>query len=185
MPCTGNEILYFPWAVWLRAPGPLLSCCGGLSLSRWTKPNHGGELSVDLRDVWGRVVFPLRRSEGSGDRWKSRQREWILGHECLAGFFSSPRAWWELRGSTSFSPLWKLNEKIREVQSTHFLYAKKSGGTCVRKRESFFSLFDCHLNVMASAKRSCSCHCLCCRWVWETETYHSLPRPWTNNELRV
>lgn len=167
MPCIGNEILYFPWSVWLRAPSLLLSCCGGLSLSRWTKPNHGGELSVDLWDVWGRVVFPLQRSEGSGDRWKSRQREWILGHKCLPGFFSSliPQAWWELRGSTSFSPLWKLNEKIREAQSTHFLYAKKSGGICVLKRKSFFSLFDYHLNVLASA-RSCSCHSVLQMSLW-------------------
>lgn len=126
MSCMGNEILFFPWTVWLRAPGPLLSCCGGLSLSRWTKPNHGGELSVDLWDVWGRVVFPLQRSGGSGDRWKSRQREWILGHKCLAGFFFLPSpslmgiAWIHF-----FFPLWKLNEKIREVQSTRFLYAMR------------------------------------------------------------
>lgn len=174
IPCMGNEILYFPWTVWLRAPGPLLSCCRGLSLSRWTKPNHGGVECWPMRCL-RQCRNPTPEEQGNADRWKSCQREWILGHKCLARFFfffflfpPPPWASWELHGSTSFSPLWKLNEKIRGAQSTHFLYAKKSRGTCVLKRESFFSLFDCHLNVLASAERSCPHHCLRCRgWVCE------------------
>lgn len=164
----GNEILFFPLNGLIESPRARCSPAAEGSHYPVEQSQITEESSVDLWDVWGRVVFPLRRSEGSGDRWKSCQREWILGHKCLARVFFSPRAWWELCGSTSFSPLWKLNEKIREAQSTHFLYAKKSRGTCVLKRESFFSLFDCHLNVLASAERSCSHHCLCCRW-WVCE----------------
>lgn len=129
----------------------------------WTKPNHGGESSVDLWDVWGCAVFPLRKRQRSSDRWKSCQRKWILGHKCLVHL----KTFWELHEFTFFFR-WKLNEEIREAKSTHILYANRSRDTCVQKEPEFpvffFSLSDCHLNASTKSKTDVFCRCPCCRW---------------------
>lgn len=86
----GMKFFIFPERFDWEPPGPLLSCCGGLSLSRWTKPNHGGV------ECWPMRCLRPRRIPTPEERRKRRQMKelsaWVDIRSQVpgTGFFFSP-----------------------------------------------------------------------------------------------
>lgn len=94
----GNGMLYFP-AGRDRELWPAALLLQRALITPWTKPNHGGESSVDL---WGMfeacAVFSLWNGWRSTNRLKSCQCDWILGCKCLVHF----KTFWEIQLFTFF-----------------------------------------------------------------------------------